>query len=212
MHMHSHGAFAALPLVWYWEYTRNATFLTDPTLATKDSTATPYALFRGLANWWVCHLTKEEATDLDQAANLDSGAEPSITRRSSYKYVDQDDCAYEDSNYYTRPERHPQSQNLCNATAQKLAGNNDYNGKDPALLRNPAISMGFLLKILNTAIETSETLGVDAELRPAWQDRVDHMSDFPVRKRVTILHLGSQITLKIESEWYLDCVVGGDCC
>lgn len=48
--------------------------------------------------------------------------------------------------------------------------------------------MGFLLKILNTAIETSTILGVDAELRPAWQDRVDHMSDFPVRLLESIDH------------------------
>ena len=34
--MHSHGSFAALPLAWYWEYTRNQTFLTDRTLATAD--------------------------------------------------------------------------------------------------------------------------------------------------------------------------------
>ena len=163
-------------------YTRNATFLTDSTIATKDPTATPYALFRGLANWWVCHLTKEETTLSDQTANLRSEMHSKSTFRSSYLYVDQDDCAYEDSNYYTRPSRHPQSQNLCNATAQTLAGNNQYKGKDPSVLRNPAISMGFLLKILNTAIETSIVLGVDAELRPVWQDRVDHMSDFPVRE------------------------------
>jgi hypothetical protein len=162
-------------------YTRNATFLTDSTLATKDPTATPYALFKGLANWWVCHLTKEDTSLSDQTPDLSSETEPKSTLRSSYTYVDQDDCAYEDTNYYTRPSRHPQSQNLCNATAQTLAGNNQYTGKDPSLLRNPAISMGFLLKILKTAIETSVVLEVDAELRPAWQDRVDHMSSFPVR-------------------------------
>ena len=83
MHMHSHGSFASLPLIWYWEYTRNATFLTDPTLATADPTATPYALVRGLAEWWVCHLTKEEAP----------------TAKDGYIFSDLDDCAYEDSNY-----------------------------------------------------------------------------------------------------------------
>ena len=169
-------------------YTRNATFLTDSTLATKDPTATPYALFRGLANWWVCHLTKEETGSHTKAADLSSDADRKRTLIGSYKYVDEDDCAYEDSNYYTRPSRHPQSQNLCNATAQTLAGNNQYKGKDPALLRNPAISIGFALKILNTAIETSMILGVDAELRLAWQDRIDHMSDFPVRLLESIDH------------------------
>ena len=90
-------------------YTRNATFLTDSTLATKDPTATPYALFRGLANWWVCHLTKEDTGSQPQAANLSSDADRNRTLNGSYKYVDEDDCAYEDSNYYTRPSRHPQS-------------------------------------------------------------------------------------------------------
>ena len=83
MHMHSHGSFASLPLIWYWEYTRNATFLTDQSLATADPTATPYALVRGLAEWWVCHLTKEEAP----------------TAKDGYVFSDLDDCAYEDSNY-----------------------------------------------------------------------------------------------------------------
>ena len=77
--MHSHGSFASLPLIWYWEYTRNATFLTDATLATADPTATPYALVRGLAEWWVCHLTKEEAP----------------TAKDGYIFSDLDDCAYE---------------------------------------------------------------------------------------------------------------------
>ena len=148
--MHSHGSFASLPLIWYWEYTRNATFLTDPTLATADPTATPYALVRGLAEWWVCHLTKEEAP----------------AAKDGYIFSDLDDCAYEDSNYCkhedsltltressatslrtdTRPSRHPQSQNMCNATgfAQRL---NTSNSSSP-ILRNPAISLGFILKVL----------------------------------------------------------------
>ena len=62
---------------------------------------------------------------------------------------------------------------------QTAAGANAYKGEDPALLRNPAISMGFLLKILKTAIETSTVLGVDADLREGWQDRLDHLAPFP---------------------------------
>ena len=60
-------------------YTRNSTFLTDSTLATKDPTATPYALFRGLANWWVCHLTKEDTGSHLHAANLSSDADRNRT-------------------------------------------------------------------------------------------------------------------------------------
>merc|ERR1712216_486737 len=77
-----------LPLIWHWEHTRNASFLTDTTLATDDPTATPYALVAGLAEWWVCHFTKS-------------------TMPSGYRYDDLDDCAYEDSDYYNRPSRHP---------------------------------------------------------------------------------------------------------
>ena len=51
MHMHSHGSFAALPLIWHWEYTRNSTFLLDGSLATADTTATPYAMVKGIAQW-----------------------------------------------------------------------------------------------------------------------------------------------------------------
>ena len=81
-----------MPLVWHWEYTRDTAFLTDSTIATADKSATPYALFKGLASWWECHLVKES----DQAA-LDG-----------YYWVDLDDCAYEDSNYYNRPSNHPE--------------------------------------------------------------------------------------------------------
>jgi alpha-L-fucosidase 2 len=48
-------------------------------------------------------------------------------------------------------------------------------------VRNPAISIGFLIKIIKTAIETSTVLGVDADLRAEWQDRVDHIAPFPTQ-------------------------------
>ena len=92
--MHSHGSFAALPLIWYWEYTRNATFLTDGTLATVDRAATPYALVTGLADWWVCHLTKEESppSTASAAAAAVAGASQGGAA-ATYVYVDLDDCA-----------------------------------------------------------------------------------------------------------------------
>ena len=86
--MHSHGSFAALPLIWYWEYTRNTTFLTDGTLATVDRAATPYALVTGLADWWVCHLTKESSPAAAVAGGEGGAA-------ATYVYVDLDDCACE---------------------------------------------------------------------------------------------------------------------
>ena len=110
MHMHSHGSFASLPLIWHWQYTRNNSFLTDGTIATSDTTATPYALIVGLAKWWLCHLTKESST-------------APAARGDGYIYSDLDDCAYEDSDYYNRPSRHPPSTNFCNATAYSDGGN-----------------------------------------------------------------------------------------
>ena len=154
MHMLSHGSFAALPLIWHWEYTRNTSFLTDATIASADPSATPYAFFKGLGAWWLCHLVK------------DAGG----------VYQDYDDCAYEDSNYYTRPFVHPQDQNLCNATG--MAGRIDTGDNSP-ILRNPAISLGFLAKVLRMLLDASAALGVDADLRPQWQDRLDNLVAFP---------------------------------
>lgn len=128
MHMHSHGSFAALPLIWHWEHTMNHTFLLDTTLATSDHTATPYALIRGLAEWWLCHLTNETipGAQLRQLSSLD-------------------DCAYEDTNYDNRPSRHPQAQNFCNATA--YSGRTDPSSATSNVLRNPAISLSFARKV-----------------------------------------------------------------
>jgi hypothetical protein len=157
MHMHSHGSFAALPLIWHWEYTRNASFLTDATIASVDPTATPYALLKGLATWWVCHLVK-------------------VPNGSGYFWSDLDDCAYEDSNYYTRPFWHPQAENLCNATG--MAGPLDPQDTSP-IIRNPAISLGFLSRVLAAAIDASSVLGVDADLRPVWAERLANLAPFP---------------------------------
>ena len=165
--MHSHGSFASLPLIWYWEYTQNITFLADQTLATNDTTATPYALIKGLAEWWVCHLTRE--------------SEPGAQDGDGYVYVDLDDCAYEDSNYYTRPSRHPQSQNLCNATGgdkQFLPNPNNRTNTSP-ILRNPAISLGLIRKVLATAIDMASALDIDKDKRSVWQDRLMHLAPFP---------------------------------
>ena len=67
--------------------------------------------------------------------------------------------------------------NFCNATA--YAGRLDTNVTSP-VLRNPAISMSFLVKILKTAIDTSEALHVDADRRAGWADIVAHIAPFPV--------------------------------
>jgi hypothetical protein len=127
--MHSHGSFAALPIIWHWEHTMNHSFLLDTTLATSDRTATPYALIRGLAEWWLCHLTNETVEGSSAQSQFSS----------------LDDCSYEDTNYDNRPSRHPQDQNFCNATA--YAGRTDPTSATSPVLRNPAISLSFARKV-----------------------------------------------------------------
>jgi hypothetical protein len=86
MHMHLQGSFAALPIIWHYQYTRNNSFLTDGSFASIDPTATPYALLKGLSEWWVCHLTKEfisEGSESEGALGDDD---------APYVYSDIDDC------------------------------------------------------------------------------------------------------------------------
>ena len=175
MHMHSHGSFAAMPLIWHWEYTRNASFLTDSTIASVDPTATPYALLKGLATWWVCHLEKVPA-----AAG------------GGYAWSDLDDCAYEDSNYYTRPFWHPQAENLCNATG--MAGPLDPADTSP-VIRNPAISLGFLARVLGAAVDASTVLGVDEALRPVWSERLANLAPFPTATLGDPFNKGANMTV-----------------
>lgn len=190
MHMHSHGSFAALPLIWHWQYTRNTSFLMDGSLATSDTTATPYALVKGLAQWWLCHLTKEDsampstknkkaaaaASSNGNTAASSIGGGGGSSSGSGYVYSDLDDCAYEDSDYYNRPARHPNSKNFCNGSA--YAERIDLNDTSP-ILRNPTISLSFATAIFKAAIEMAQALGVDSALQPEWRDRVDNMAAFP---------------------------------
>jgi hypothetical protein len=174
MHMHLQGSFAALPIIWHWEYTRNSSFLTDGSFATADPTATPYALMKGISEWWVCHLTKET-----------TGGGSSPADDTSYLYSDLDDCSQEDLNYYNRPFRFSQTDNVCNATAYRspfnitLINATTPAQANPAVLRNPQIALGFIRKVLGAAIAASTVLGLDADLRKGWQDRVDHLAPFP---------------------------------
>jgi hypothetical protein len=166
MHMHLHGSFSALPLIWHWEYTQNHSFLVDATIATHDRSATPYALFKGLAEWWACHLTKEYT-------------------KSGYIYSDLDDCSQEDLNYYNRPYRFQQRDNVCNATAFvdtfniTLINSTIPAASNSAVLRNPQISLSFARKVLRAAAETAVVLGLDSERRPVWDDLAKHLAPFP---------------------------------
>jgi hypothetical protein len=44
---------------------------------------------------------------------------------------------------------------------------------------NPNLDLGFIRRIAKTLIATSTTLGVDANLRPTWQDLLDKLSPYP---------------------------------
>ena len=66
---------------------------------------------------------------------------------------------------------------MCNATG--FAARLNASNYSSPILRNPAISLGFILKVLGAAIEMSTVLGVDADRRPLWQDRKEHLAPFP---------------------------------
>ena len=44
---------------------------------------------------------------------------------------------------------------------------------------NPNLDLGFIRKVENTLLQTSAVLGVDAELRPVWNDTLKKLSDYP---------------------------------
>jgi hypothetical protein len=44
---------------------------------------------------------------------------------------------------------------------------------------NPNLDIGFIRKVDSMLLSTSRTLGVDADLRPVWQNVLDRLSDFP---------------------------------
>ena len=184
MHMHTHGSFAALPLIWLWEYERDVGLLLDRSLGSAGTNTTVYELVRGLAEWWVCHLTRETPTPAVAAAFARQNGNVNSHRVLSaaslpYIYSDLDDCAFEDTNYYTRRQNHAQRDNACNATAYK--GRLDGANATSPLLRNPAIALGLAAKVLRAALDMSAALGpaVDASRRPVWADLVSHLAPFP---------------------------------
>lgn len=48
---------------------------------------------------------------------------------------------------------------------------------------NPIASLGLVRMVMETACDMSELLGVDAERRPAWKDRHDRLSNYPLQER-----------------------------
>ena len=154
---------------WHWEYTRNASFLTDATLATADTNATVYALFKGLSEWWASHLKKE----------MVSGG------GGSYIFSDLDDCAEEDTNYYNRPSRFKQADNVCNGTGFMdkwnitLINSTRPPTADPRITRNPGLSLAMAKKVLQAAVDASTVLGLDADRRAVWSDIAQHLAPTP---------------------------------
>jgi hypothetical protein len=107
----SNATFAALPLIWHWEYTRDQTYLRNqlyPLLKELD------AFWRDFAVW------------------------------DGKRWVFEHSSAHE--------------------------GGDDT---------NPNLDLGFARKVVNTLLETSAILGVDASLRPTWQDFLNKLSAYP---------------------------------
>ena len=107
----SNATFAVLPLIWHWEYTRDATYLQNqlyPLLKELD------AFWRDFAVW------------------------------DGKRWVFEHSSAHE--------------------------GGDDT---------NPNLDLGFARKVINTLLETSAILGVDASLRSTWQDFLTKLSAYP---------------------------------
>ncbi|WP_194916262.1 glycosyl hydrolase family 95 catalytic domain-containing protein [Catenulispora rubra] len=107
----SNGTFAALPLIWHWEYTRDTTYLQTqlyPLLKELDAFWRDFAVFDGK------------------------------------RYVFQHSSAHE--------------------------GGDDT---------NPNLDLGFARKVINTLLETSAILGVDANMQSTWQDFLTKLSAYP---------------------------------
>ena len=107
----SNATFAVLPLIWHWEYTRDATYLQTqlyPLLKELDAFWRDFAVFDGK------------------------------------RYVFQHSSAHE--------------------------GGDDT---------NPNLDLGFARKVINTLLETSAILGVDANMQTTWQDFLAKLSAYP---------------------------------
>ncbi|GAA1982036.1 glycosyl hydrolase family 95 catalytic domain-containing protein [Catenulispora subtropica] len=107
----SNASFAALPLIWHWEYTRDQTYLQSqlyPLLKELDAFWRDFAVWDG-SRWVFEHTSAHEG------------------------------------------------------------------GDDT----NPNLDLGFARKVINTLLETSVILGVDASLRPTWQDFLNKLSKYP---------------------------------
>ena len=60
---------------------------------------------------------------------------------------------------------------------------------------NPNLDLGFARKVINTLLDTSAVLGVDADLRPVWQDFLAKLSAYPTGtyNGVTVFYTGEII-------------------
>jgi hypothetical protein len=45
---------------------------------------------------------------------------------------------------------------------------------------NPNLDLGFARRVARELIETSQVLGVDAEMRPVWQQFIDQLAPYPL--------------------------------
>ena len=114
----SNATFAALPILWYYDYTRDPVFLKNKL----------YPHLKSLDAFWRDYMTWDAA---------------------GKRWVIEHTSAHE-------------------SPSAALA--NDV---------NPNLDLGFIRRVLRTLLETSETLGVDADLRPVWREVLANLSAYP---------------------------------
>jgi hypothetical protein len=117
----SNGSFAAMPMIMYYQYTRDDGYLKRQL----------YPLLKELDAFWRDYLDRE---------NLTNGG---------YRYV----------------VNHSGCHEFPNAAAA-----NDV---------NPDLDIGFIRTTCRMLLDGSRELGVDENMRPVWQDTLDHLSAYP---------------------------------
>lgn len=73
--------------------------------------------------------------------------------------------------------------NVMHSCAMEGCGNQGpHTSKNIVVSNNPPFDVAFVKRTFRSLLEYSTTLGVDAELRPAWQNVLDNVADYPLTK------------------------------
>ena len=91
-------------------------------------------------------------------------------------------------NYLTREDYQASESNVTNKVYQtpedyRYVIYNDAIHEGTVGTMNPILSLGLVRMVMQTAIDMSQYLGIDADKRPQWNEKRTHLSDYPVQVR-----------------------------